>query len=208
MLFNSLWSDGGGFSGVAEGFAALRREQATRREISAVVDLSFDAARHVTIDLEGLLRQIPLKVHARYQREEILGALNFPRNPHSFREGVWYSEDHNVDAFFVTLKKSETDYSPTTMYRDYPISPTLFHWESQSTTSVASKTGQRYLNGSSSVLIFARHEQKDEFGTSPYLFLGPAHYVDHTGDRPIAITWRLEHALPTDFFATASAVAQ
>ena len=208
MLFNSLWSDGGGFSGVAEGFAALQREEATRREISAVVDLSFDAARHVTIDLEGLLRQIPLKVHARYQREEILGALNFPRNPNSFREGVWYSEDHNVDAFFVTLKKSETDYSPTTMYRDYPISPTLFHWESQSTTSVGSKTGQRYLSGSSSVLIFARHEQKDEFGTSPYLFLGPAHYLEHTGDRPIAITWRLEHALPIDFFATASAVAQ
>ena len=73
--------------------------------------------------------------------------LNFPRNPNSFREGVWYSEQHNVDAFFVTLKKSEADYSPTTMYRDYPITPTLFHWESQSTTSVASKTGQRYLNG-------------------------------------------------------------
>ena len=208
MLFNSLWSDGGGFGGVAEGLAALRREEATRREISAVVDLSFDAARHVTIDLEGLLRQVPLKVHARYQREEILGALNFPRNPNSFREGVWYSEDHNVDAFFVTLKKSETDYSPTTMYRDFPISPTLFHWESQSTTSVGSKTGQRYVNGSSNVLLFARHEQKDEFGTSPYLFLGPVHYVGHTGDRPIAITWRLEHAIPIDFFAAASAVAQ
>ena len=48
-----------------------------------------------------------------------------------------YSRGRNVDAFFVTLKKSEADYSPTTMYRDYPISPTLFHWESQSTTSVA-----------------------------------------------------------------------
>ena len=83
----------------------------------------------------------------------------------------------NVDAFFVTLKKSEADYSPTTMYRDYPISPTLFHWESQSTTSVASPTGQRYLNGSSTVLLFVREQQKDEFGTAPYLFLGPAHYV-------------------------------
>ena len=26
------------------------------------------------------------------------------------------------------------DYSPTTMYDDYPISPTLFHWQSQSFT--------------------------------------------------------------------------
>jgi hypothetical protein len=144
----------------------------------------------------------------RYQREEILAALDFPRNPNSFREGVWYSQDSNVDAFFVTLKKSESDYSPTTMYADYPISPELFHWESQSTTSVDSPTGRRYVSGASTVLIFARYQQKDEFGTSPYLFLGPAHYVTHSGDRPIAITWRLDQAIPTDFFALASAVAQ
>ncbi len=208
MLFYSLWSDGGGFGSADEGLAALRQEQATRREIAAVVDLSFEAARHVAIDLAGFSRQIPLKVHARYQREEILAALNFPRNPNSFREGVWYSDELNVDVFFVTLKKSESDYSPTTMYRDYPISPTLFHWESQSTTSVGSKTGRRYLSGTSRVLIFARHQQKDEFGTSPYLFLGPARHVEHVGDRPIAITWRLDHAMPADFFAIASAVAQ
>ena len=71
-----------------------------------------------------------------------------------------------------------------------------------------SPTGQRYLTGSSTVLIFARQQQKDEFGTSPYLFLGPATYVSHTGDRPIAITWKLEHAMPTDFFTVASAIAQ
>ena len=151
---------------------------------------------------------VPLQVHAHYQREEILAALDFPRKPNSFREGVWYSPELNVDVFFVTLKKSEAEYSPTTMYRDYPISPTLFHWESQSTTSVNSPTGQRYLSGSSAVLLFARQTQKDEFGTAPYLFLGPATHVSHTGDRPIAITWKLDHAMPTDFFAVASAVAR
>ena len=102
----------------------------------------------------------------------------------------------DVDAFFVTLQKSEADYSPTTLYRDYPISPTLFHWESQSTTSVASPTGQRYLNGSSTKLLFVRQHKTNDFGTSPYLFLGPANYMLHTGDRPIAITWRLEFYMP------------
>ena len=58
------------------------------------------------------------------------------------------------------------------------------------------------------MLIFARHEQKDEFGTSPYLFLGPAHYVEHTGDRPIAHHLAPRHPLPIDFFSIASAVAQ
>lgn len=60
----------------------------------------------------------------------------------------------------------------------------------------------------STVLLFVRHEAKDEFGTSPYLFLGPATYVSHTGDRPIAITWKLHHPMPTDLFTLATALAQ
>ena len=207
MLLYSMWSDGGPAETYEEGLRLLQAEQASRAEIRSVVDIAFEAARHVAIRLDGDLASIPLRVHARYQREEILTALDFPRKPSSFREGVWYSKEHNVDAFFITLKKSESDYSPTTMYADYPISPTLFHWESQSTTSVASPTGQRYLTGSSTVLMFGRHEQKDEFGTSPYLFLGPATYSSHSGDRPIAITWRLQHPLPTDFYNAAAAVA-
>jgi hypothetical protein len=127
--------------------------------------------------------------------------------PNSFREGVYFSSEHNVDAFFVTLKKSAAAFSPTTMYADYPISPELFHWESQSTTSVNSPTGQRYLSGTSRVLLFVRHEKENDFGTAPYLFLGSTTYVTHTGDRPIAITWKLKAPMPTDFFNLTSAVA-
>ena len=129
------------------------------------------------------------------------------RKPTSVMQGVAYSQARNADIFFITLKKSEADFSPTTMYRDYPISPTLFHWESQSTTAVTSPTGQRYLNGTSTVLLFVREQEKDEFGTSPYLFLGPATYVTHTGGKPIAITWQLAHAMPTDFFTAATVAA-
>ena len=84
------------------------------------------------------------------------------RKPNSFREGVMFSAEANADAFFVTLKKSESDYSPTTMYRDYAMSPTLFHWESQSVTSIASPTGQRYLNHrelGSHILLFSRNDE-------------------------------------------------
>ena len=93
------------------------------------------------------------------------------------------------------------------MYRDYPISPTLFHWESQSTTSLASETGQRYVGGASTVLLFAREEPKSQFGTSAYLFLGEARYLKHEGERPIAITWELSVPMPTDFFTSATVAA-
>jgi hypothetical protein len=210
MLFFSLWPDGSNHESINVGLARLRREQAARDEMRAVIDLSFDEARHITVGLGASLRHVPLQVYGRYQREELLAALDYAsldRKPNSFREGVLHMPELNIDAFFVTLHKSEADYSPTTLYRDYPISPTLFHWESQSTTSVASATGQRYIKGSSMKLLFVRQQNSDELGTSPYLFAGPAHYVQHTGDRPIAIVWRLDHALPSEFFAAATVAA-
>lgn len=210
MIFFSLWPDGGGYRSFDEGFAALRREPAAREELGLVVDLAYESARHKPVELTERLSAIPLRIHAHYQREEILAALGYAslqRVPSSFREGVRYFPELGVDALFVTLKKSAADYSPTTMYRDLPISPTLFHWESQSTTSVSSPTGQRYITGGSTPLLFVREQQTNEFGTAPYLFLGPAQYVSHSGDRPIAITWKLDQPMPTDFFNRATVVA-
>ena len=64
-----------------------------------------------------------------------------------------------ADLFFVTLVKSEQHYSPTTMYADRAITERLFQWESQSTTSAASATGQRYVHHAargSTVHLFVR----------------------------------------------------
>jgi superfamily II DNA or RNA helicase/HKD family nuclease len=213
MLFFLLWPDGGGFASYDAGFEALKAEQAARDELVEVIDYGMDYARHLTPRLSGRLGYLPLRVHARYQREEVLAALDYAsleRRPNSFREGVLSSKETSSDAFFVTLTKSEADYSPTTMYQDYAISPTLFHWESQSTTSVASSTGQRYINHGelgSKILIFTREQRLNELGTSPYLFLGTASYVEHKGERPIAITWQLDHPMPTETFHAASVVA-
>ncbi len=212
MLLFSLWPSGK-FASYDDGLASLRAEPAVRDEIRSVVDLAFDNARHVTAPAEDRLRGLNLRVHARYQREEILAALGhatLSRVPSTFREGVLRSTEWNLDAFLITLKKSDTDFSPTTMYRDYAISPELFHWESQSTTSVDSPTGQRYLNHrslGSSILLFVRDGKTNEMGTEPYMFLGPASYVSHTGDRPIAITWKLDHAMPLDVFTAARVAA-
>lgn len=193
------------------GLADVRRNTELTRECVEVVRMGLDATRHSTELLGGPLAGIPLATHASYSREEALAALGYAhlqRVPSGFREGVLHvnGELGPVDALFITLRKSEAEYSPTTMYADYPISPTRFHWESQSTTSVASKTGQRYLTGASTVLLFVRREKRGELGTAPYVLLGPARYVSHRGERPIAITWELETPMPADLYA-ASAVA-
>lgn len=215
MLFFSLWPDGGGFDSYAVGLASLRSEPAARQDLRAVIEMGLDGAERISHRLAGELGRRPLRVHARYTREEIVAALDYVsvegRKPNSFREGVLFSTAANADALLVTLRKSESEYSPTTMYQDYAISQDLFHWKSQSVTSVASKTGQRYLNhrsNGSHVLLFSRVDKQTDLGSgAPYLFLGDADYVDHRGERPIAITWRLRTPMPAADFADASVVA-
>ena len=126
------------------------------------------------------------------------------------RQGVDFDSVTNTDLFFDTLEKAEGHYSPSTMYRDYAISPDLFHWESQSTTSVDSPTGQRYLNHrarGSQVVLFVRHRKHEGGRTAAYTCLGAADYVSHQGSRPIAITWRLRKPMPDDFFREAKVAA-
>ena len=111
--------------------------------------------------MRSTMQDVPLSSHARYRREEVLAALNWAsltRKASGHATGVVWAEDADVDALFVNLHKTERDFSPTTMYRDFALQPDVFHWESQNATSVASPAGRRYLNGSSTVLIFCRIE--------------------------------------------------
>lgn len=216
MLFYSLFPGGGDFDGPLSAFEGLRSEPVLN-EMRQVVDIGFSAAHRSTSalgDAEPALADVPLALHASYTREEILAALDWTsqgRVPNTMREGVAWCQTVNADALLITLKKSDTDYSPTTMYRDFALSPVLFHWESQSTTSSSSPTGQRYLNhpeNGSHILLFVREAKTNSLGTAPYVFLGPADYVTHEGDRPIAITWRLRRPMPMEMFiASRAAVA-
>ena len=152
----------------------------------------------------GLSQDIPLLTHATYTRDEILAAfgastISAPIRPQG---GVYWHKSSQTDLLFVTLDKSSKSFSPTTRYHDYAISDTLFHWESQSTTRVNSSTGQRYINqasGGTNIALFIRRANVTSDGrTGAYFFAGLADYAGHEGERPIAITWKLRHALPGD----------
>lgn len=145
----------------------------------------------------------PLDLHCTYTRDQILVALDFMK-PSSLREGVKWLPEKQLDVFFLTLNKSEKDYSPTTMYNDYSINSELFHWQSQSTTSENSATGQRYIHHKekgSRILLFVREfKQSRQYGTTEaYTYLGTANYVKHNGSRPMNITWKLDYPIPAKY---------
>lgn len=196
---------------LGESLALLWEHPAVRGELVELFKLLDDRAAHVAVPLAGVARwdePVPLTLHSRYRLDDILAAFGLmtPAHPHRLREGVKHDPATRSDLFFVTLEKSEKHYSPTTRYRDYALSPTLFHWESQSTTSTTSPTGQRYLRQRETgghVFLFVRERKKDGGLTQAYTFLGPADYESHSGDRPIAIVWRLRTPMPADLFQQA-----
>jgi hypothetical protein len=150
----------------------------------------------------------PLHVHARYSRDEALAAFGLEDLNGTWGSGVRWVPGDRADVFFVTLQKTEAHFSPTTMYADHAITPTLFQWESQNATAERSQTGQRYVNHremGTSVHLFVRESKTADgtLGTPPYLYAGPMSYLSHTGERPMRILWQLNHALPADVFHAA-----
>ena len=208
MVHFSLWGSGESIEKEDEGLARLRRSS-RREELRELVEVLDDRRPRVTHPLAGH-PNVPLEVHARYTRDEIAAAFG-EMNPGAFREGVRYVERERADLLLVTLNKTEEKFSPTTMYRDRAITPRLFQWETQSTTSARSPTAQRYLNhdrDGSSVHLFVRETKANVLGiAAPYLYAGPVHYVSHRNNRPIEIRWGLERDLPADVFHAARAAA-
>jgi hypothetical protein len=156
---------------------------------------------------------LPLHSHATYGLYEVVASLGLINKDllRETREGVIWAKAAATDVLFVTLEKSDAEYSATTRYQDYPLSPTLFHWESQNATSSTSETGRRYIEHrqrGSEVLLFVRSRRKDERGqTAPYVCLGQARYLTHESERPMRITWVLERPMPSDLFQSSKVAA-
>src|SRR5205085_1548014 len=147
--------------------------------------------QHLSMAVEAL-PDVPLQVHARYTRLEILAAAGVGRGARvmPWQSGVLHCKEIPADLLAFTLDKTRGQFSPTTRYRDYAISRELIHWQSQSTTRADSTTGLRYQRHEqlgSWILLFARlHSDERSF-----YFLGPGRYVSHAGELPMSITWRL-----------------
>lgn len=205
MLHFSLWPPDEASKPYLEKLQVLWRDPWAVKELRALLPVLRERIDHRAYPMQQF-PSIPLAAHCHYSLSEILAAFGVltPESPHRIREGVYYYEPTGCDLFFITIRKNEKDYSPSTLYRDYAVSTRLFHWESQSTTRAESPTGLRYQShrgNGGRAMLFVRETSKDERGqTSPYLFLGPAEYVSHTGERPMAITWRLEVEIPMVFF--------
>ncbi|NAS24283.1 DUF3427 domain-containing protein [Herbidospora sp. NEAU-GS84] len=182
------------------GLADLREHPDRAGELLELTSLLAERRHRVTHAAEGA---VPLHVHATYTKNEALAAFGVAR-PEHMREGVAFVRDARADVFFVTIDKSATHYSPTTMYADRAITDTLFQWESQSGLRRNTPTADRYRSGETTVHLFIRETKQ---GAPPYLYAGPMTYLSDEGERPVRFRWELRHPLPPDVFHFAKVTA-
>ena len=193
-----------------EHLEGLLSDGAFASELRELTDVLDERRREPTRPWPGD-PDVPLSLHARFRREEVLAALGVTRNgkiPH-VQAGVLYDPASNTDLLFVTLRKTDKGFSPKTMYRDHAVSRSLFHWETQHTAHAATVAGQRYLAGSSRVLLFVREQRKLPNGLAePFVFLGPVRLESCRGSRPMQIEWALETEMPAWLYEKAAVLAR
>lgn len=210
MVRLSLWTSRMPQVEIDERYAELHANGESRNELREVAD-ALHGRIHRAIRPLTVVPDASLWLHARYSRDEACAAFGIA-DPSSVQGGVRWVETEQADLFFVTLAKTERHYSPMTMYADRAVTPEIFQWESQNTTRENSVPGQRYINhvaNGSTVHLFLRETKEADgaLGAPPYLYAGTMRYVNHAGERPMRITWRLDHALPADVFHAAHVAA-
>lgn len=208
MLFYDIFQDSPnkiGYTNAIDGINDVFKNKILKDEVLSYLDVRINQCECIEKNM-ALNFQFPLKVHGRYTRSQIFVALQLStqKSKSSNREGVALNNILNTEALFVTLDKSEGDYSPTTMYEDYAITENLFHWQSQNSTKPDSPKGLSYINHlkeGKAILLFVREKNVDENGlTMAYVFLGPAKYLSHEGSQPMSIKWLLEESIPPGLF--------
>lgn len=201
MLHYDVWQEAEGFKSLEMSIREIGRNKILLEEIVEVLEILIDKIDFKEIDFQLPYKQ-PLKIHSRYTRDQILAAFQlstFKRKSPS-REGVAENIALNTELLFINLIKSEENFSPTTMYDDYAINETLFHWQSQNSAGPETPKGISYINHDENakiILLFVREKNNDEFGnTMGYVFIGEGKLTEHYGEKPMNIKWELNEPIP------------
>ncbi len=187
----------------------LRAHPAVACELEEMIPLLLARVAHVSTPL-AQFPEVPLAIHGRYSLQEIMAAFDVVSPDGKViapQTGVYAEPRTNADLLFVTLNKSEREYSPNTMYEDYAISPSELHWQSQNHATPQSRAGRRHVEHAAlgvTPILFVRVSKKGANGeTEPYMCLGPAACESHHGERPMNIVWRLLVPMPAELFRQA-----
>lgn len=194
MLYYDVWQDAKMFDSLEASIHEIGKNEVLVDEIADVMEILIDQIGFKEIDIDLPYEQ-PLKLHARYTRDQILAAFGLSsfEKKSTNREGTAFSKILNTELLFVNLIKSEENFSPTTMYDDYAVNERLFHWQSQNKVGPDTPVGQSYIHHEKTgkkILLFIREKSNDEYGnTMGFVFVGEGALQRYNGAKPMNIEW-------------------
>ena len=207
MLYYTLFIDKISKVGVKSISEALRRLADYPMFISEILELTDYLLAHLETKTFSVGEGMPmgLEQYGCYTREEVFAIFKRQTANKKMQgsvAGVFNIEELNTELFFVTLNKSDKDFSAETMYNDYVVSENEFRWESQNTDSHQGK-GKRFVeqkkNGKK-FLLFVRENKKDGYGnTCPFICFGLVDYIRSKDDKPMKINWQTHHPILPQF---------
>lgn len=206
-IYYRLWADTAqrlGLAGMEESFERLCRNPTFLRDADEILVWAQEESRISGI-MPALPFACPLELHAQYGIRDIQAAFDMATLESAGQRGTGVLHFNDIKAYviLITFQKTEKEFSPSTMYADYPISRDLLHWESQSNTARASATGQNLIDHQArgyTILAFARSQKNRNGCTMPFIYLGPIDRLSHESERPIKMIWRLRHPMPAEMF--------
>lgn len=207
MLYYSLFGDKISKIGVSNIQEALKRLASYPVFVSEILELTDYLLSCLDTKTYSVGEGMPvsLEQYGCYTREEVFAIFKrqtADRRMQGSVAGVFNIEELNTELFFVTLNKSDKDFSAETMYNDYVVSENEFRWESQNTDSHQGK-GRRFVeqktNGKK-FLLFVRENKKDGYGnTCPFICFGLVDYICSKEDKPMKINWQTHQPILPQF---------
>lgn len=206
-VYYRIWADKGSrlnINNFEESFRRLNRNPSIINDLDEILAWA-ESETPVTGIKPELLFHSSLELHAQYGIKDIQAALGKANLTSAGQTGIGVIHFPVIKAYalLITFQKTEKEFSPSTMYSDYPISRELLHWESQSNTTQQSNTGQNLINHAErgyTILIFARDQKKRNGCTVPFVYLGPAERISYESERPIKMVWKMKHLMPVEIF--------
>lgn len=198
-LFNKIPKKEG-FNSIIEALESIKYSECLKYEVNEICDYLYNSLEVLPID-NDLGFECPLEVYGIYSQAQLYSGLGVFTEKYAgpMMQGVCYLKEHNHDIFLVTINKEASHFGESIAYEDYAINEELFHWQTQNSVADGSNTLNRYINSNGRISLFVRINRKENSQASPYIYLGEADYISHSGSKPVGIIWKLKHKIPAKY---------
>ncbi|SHH74391.1 DEAD/DEAH box helicase [Clostridium grantii] len=141
------------------------------------------------------------KLYEQYQMIDVALLSNYKKIHSSFR-GSGLLTNGNEYFLFIDLHK-EADIKESINYEDKFLNRQEFQWQTPNSTSSSSERGNNIIFNkirNINLHLFIRKYKEIDGKIQPYIYIGKGDTLAHHGEKPITITFKLQHEIPVKIF--------